>query len=194
MAERGEVVPEAEIRATLGILLNLPPFARSPKLASFLRFVVDEELAGQGNALKAYTIATQALGRGADFDPALDPSVRVEAGRLRRALEECYAQAGAELGVRIRIPVGAYRPHFERPAPEPAVPEEAPIAPPAEPGLPAPPPARIVIAFSPRGQAAVIALLAGILLMLCIEVGLLLSTRHAEADQRQLINATAQAK
>jgi hypothetical protein len=34
----------------------------------------------------AYTIATQALGRGPDFDPSLDPSVRVEAGRLRRAL------------------------------------------------------------------------------------------------------------
>jgi hypothetical protein len=192
MVERGEVVPEPEIRATLDILLNRPPFARSPKLASFLRFVVDEELAGQGNALKAYTIATQALGRGADFDPTLDPSVRVEAGRLRRALDECYAQAGADLGVRIRIPVGAYRPHFERPAPEPAAPAEAPVAPPAEPGLPAPAP--VVVAFSPRGQAAVIALLAGILLMLCIEVGLMLSARQAEADQRQLINATAQAK
>ncbi|WP_407518881.1 hypothetical protein [Methylobacterium oryzisoli] len=202
MAEHGEVVPEAEIRATLDTLLKMPPFARSPKLARFLRFVVEEELAGQGAALKAYTIATQALGRGGEFDPTLDPSVRVEAGRLRRTLDECYARAGADLGVRISVPVGAYRPQFERPAPtlEPPVPAEEPAAPRAAESEPQPvsmplPPARLVVAFSPRGQAAVIALLSGILIMLCIEVGLLIGARHAtRTDQIQLMNAAAQAK
>ncbi|ACA17645.1 hypothetical protein M446_3240 [Methylobacterium sp. 4-46] len=167
MGEAGEQVGDETVRSALDTVLRTPCFARSPKLASFLRFVVEEELAGRGAALKAYTIATRALGRGGDFDPSLDPSVRVEAGRLRRTLEEAHALAGPGLGVRIRIPVGTYRPQFEpvdvpRPVPAAELPEEAV------------PPPRLVIAFSPRGQAAIIALLSGILLLLCIEVGLML--------------------
>lgn len=170
-------IAEAEVRAALDALLRTPPFARSPKLARFLRFVVEEELAGRGAAIKAYTIATQALGRGCDFDPSLDPSVRVEAGRLRRALDEGYARAGRDLGIRIRIPVGSYRPLFEATTlpPEP-VSEAEPAA--EEPLVPlATLPAPVVVAFTPGGQRTIIALLAGILLMLCIEVALMLAGR-----------------
>lgn len=185
MSETEEEVPADRVVAALGVLLQAPPFLRSPKLARFLRFVVEEELAGRGATIKAYTIATQALGRNPDFDPSLDPSVRVEAGRLRRALDDAYAHHAAGLDLRITVPVGGYRPRFEVTDAAPSVPED----PAAPEDLAAPGPGRAptvsevlrptVAGFSPRAQAAVIALLAGILLVLCIDLGLTVSARLA---------------
>ncbi|MET7248090.1 hypothetical protein ABZT49_32545 [Methylobacterium sp. EM32] len=186
MFETEEEVPAGRVVETLEILLRAPPFQRSPKLARFLRFVVEEELAGRGATIKAYTIATQALGRNPDFDPSLDPSVRVEAGRLRRALDDAYAQHPAGLEVRITVPVGGYRPRFGLTDATVSAPED-PVE--AEPGDPPPPVVQdraateasrpAVAGFSPRAQATVIALLAGILLVLCIDLGLTVSARLA---------------
>ncbi|KMO30251.1 hypothetical protein [Methylobacterium aquaticum] len=185
MSETEEAVPAGRVVETLETLLRAPPFQRSTKLARFLRFVVEEELAGRGATIKAYTIATQALGRGPDFDPSLDPSVRVEAGRLRRALDDAYAQHSRGLDVRVTVPVGGYRPRFAAldaiPDAVPATSEETvaePDGPPA-PVAVAQPPRPTVAGFSPRAQAAVIALLAGILLVLCIDLGLTVSARLA---------------
>jgi hypothetical protein len=75
-----------------------------------LRFVVDAALAGQADRIKGYTIGVEAFGRGEDFDPQSDPIVRVEAGRLRRALDNYYA--GAKDPVVIALPVGTYVPTF----------------------------------------------------------------------------------
>ncbi|OAS18336.1 hypothetical protein [Methylobacterium platani] len=179
MSVTEEEVPADRVVEALEILLRAPPFGRSPKLARFLRFVVEEELAGRGATVKAYAIATQALGRGSDFDPSLDPSVRVEAGRLRRALDEVYGQHPDGLAIRITVPVGGYRPRFEileaPPAPvAEATPDVADASEAAERSHAA------VAGFTPRGQAAIIALLAGILLVLCIDLGLTLSARMAE--------------
>ncbi len=89
-------------------------FSKSGQLASFLRFVVQETLAGRGDRIKAYTIATAALGRDDNFDPQIDPIVRVEAGRLRRALRHYYANEGSSDPVVIDLPVGHYTPVFRR--------------------------------------------------------------------------------
>ena len=51
-------------------------------------------------------------GRSESFDPQVDPIVRVEAGRLRRALEHYYLTAGKNDPVRIEIPKGSYIPTF----------------------------------------------------------------------------------
>ncbi len=137
MAETEEAIPADRVVETLETLLRTPPFQRSPKLARFLRFVVEEELAGRGATVKAYTIATQALGRGPDFDASLDPSVRVEAGRLRRVLDDTYAQHPAGLEIRVTVPVGSYRPRFAPIAAAPeaeAVPEPDDIPLPPAPG------------------------------------------------------------
>lgn len=108
-----ETVSAEAVRRSLDGCLRAPAFRRSPKLATFLGYIVEEELAGRGEAIKAYTIATQALRRSSSFDPSNDPSVRVEAGRLRRVLDEVYADEGRNLPVRILVPVGGYRPSFE---------------------------------------------------------------------------------
>ena len=52
------------------------------------------------------------FGRKADFDPILDPIVRVQAGRLRRSLERYYLLTGDAGAIRIELPRGGYAPAF----------------------------------------------------------------------------------
>lgn len=103
---------EDDIRAALARIVAHPLFARSIKLQSFLTYVVEETLAGRAGRLKAYNIATVALGRAESFDPSQDPIVRVEASRLRRALSAYYAGDGAHDAVRIMMNTGSYQPVF----------------------------------------------------------------------------------
>lgn len=106
------------VRAALERIVRSPVLSSSPQLVGFLRFVVEETLAGRGERLKAYTIATDALGRGADFDPQRDPIVRVEAARLRAILARYYAGAGRHDPVIIEVSRGSYVPTFkDRPPP-----------------------------------------------------------------------------
>jgi hypothetical protein len=102
----------ADIYAELERVVAGPCLTKSPQLANFLRFVVEAVLAGNGSRIKGYTIATDALGRDARFDPQADPIVRVEAGRLRRALEHYYANGGSRDPVVIELPRGGYVPVF----------------------------------------------------------------------------------
>lgn len=102
----------AEIRTSLARLLASPSFTKSAQLTNFLRFVVEETLDGRGDRIKAYTIATGALGRDEAFDPQRDPIVRVEAARLRRALRSYYANGGGDDAVHIELPTGTYTPVF----------------------------------------------------------------------------------
>ena len=111
-SESGGGLDPAEVRAALAQLLGSPTFRKSAQLSNFLRFVVEETLAGRGGRMKAYTIATAALGRDEAFDPQSDPIVRVEAARLRRALRAYYANGGADDGVVIELPTGSYAPVF----------------------------------------------------------------------------------
>ena len=72
------------IRAQLDRILTHREFHATDKMRDFLRFVVEEKLAGRASRLKGYTIATRVFARGDDFDAAQDPIVRIQAGRLRR--------------------------------------------------------------------------------------------------------------
>lgn len=103
----------ALIRAGLARVLASDAFRAAPQLSAFLGFIVERAVQGRGPELKGYTIAVEALGRSSDFDPQSDPIVRVEAGRLRRALAQYYAGEGAADPVRISMPVGAYVPAFD---------------------------------------------------------------------------------
>jgi tetratricopeptide (TPR) repeat protein len=112
--DRGEPPTPTEIRAALDRIVASSSIRTSPKLSAFLRFVVEQELAGVSANTKAYTIAVEALGRGPNFDPQTDPIVRVEAGRLRRAIAAYYAGPGADDPVVIDLPRGHYVPTFSR--------------------------------------------------------------------------------
>jgi TolB-like protein len=98
----------AEVRAALERVLASRCFEQAGRSSSFLRFVVEQTLAGQGERLKGYTIAVEVFGRPADFDAQSDPLVRVEAGRLRRRLIEYYADEGRDDPIRLELPRGSY--------------------------------------------------------------------------------------
>ena len=103
---------EDDIRDQLERMLANPEFVATDKLRAFLRFVVEQTLAGHADRLKGFTIAMEVFGRSQDFDAARDPVVRVQAGRLRRAIERYYLVAGRDDPVRIDIPKGGYIPVF----------------------------------------------------------------------------------
>jgi PAS domain S-box-containing protein len=115
-------IEPAEIERDVAALLGHPSMRKAPKLSAFLAYIVQESLAGRGDRLKAYTIATQALGRPADFDPVTDAIVRVEARRLRGVLAAIYGEPGHGHAVRVELPRGHYEPVFRRAAAPPAVP------------------------------------------------------------------------
>jgi hypothetical protein len=105
---RTPVPGDAEIRAQVERILASECFAQTVRAAQFLRYAVDETIAGRGERLKGYTIAVEVFERSADFDPQTDPLVRVEAGRLRRRLIEYYAVEGRNDPVVIELPRGTY--------------------------------------------------------------------------------------
>lgn len=108
LAEPGE----ADIRAQLDRILGSPEFNVPTRVRQFLSYVVEQTLSGQADRIKAYTVALEVFGRDANFDIQNDPVVRIEAGRLRRALERYYLLAGSQDPVLIEIPKGGYVPHF----------------------------------------------------------------------------------
>ena len=101
-----------DVGEELNRVLSSEAFETSDRNRRFLAYVVNEELEGRGDRIKAYNIATSVFGRGADFDPQNDTIVRIEAGRLRRALEHFYLTSGESGHVRISIPTGTYVPSF----------------------------------------------------------------------------------
>jgi PAS domain S-box-containing protein len=117
-----------EIRAALEQMVASESFRTSPRLAAFLRFVIEAALRGESAHLKGYTIAVEALGRSGDFDPQRDPIVRVEAGRLRRVIRHYYAGPGAKDLLVIDVPRGHYIPTFRYRRAEQALPIPSPLA------------------------------------------------------------------
>jgi adenylate cyclase len=103
----------AAVQAALTRVLASESFAASERLRRLLRFLVDEALAGRGNRLKGYRIAVEVFNRDEEFDADTDPLVRIQAGRLRRALDRYYGGDGARDPVRISVPKGGYTPVFQ---------------------------------------------------------------------------------
>src|SRR5690349_11298269 len=101
-----------QVLDALGRVLASDDFIASDRNRRFLSYVVEETLAGRAGKLKGYSIALQVFGRDVSFDPQTDPLVRVEARRLRQALERYYLTSGREDPVRISIPKGGYVPVF----------------------------------------------------------------------------------
>jgi TolB-like protein len=87
-------------------------FDASARNRRFLAYVVGETLQGRASRIKAYTIALAVFERGEEFDPLTDPIVRIEASRLRRAIEHYYLTGGKDDRIRIDIPKGSYVPTF----------------------------------------------------------------------------------
>jgi adenylate cyclase len=109
-----ESIPEVSaVEIQTGRILASKEFDASERNHRFLKYVIEETVAGRGDRIKAYSIATAVFDRGESFDPQTDPIVRIEASRLRRSLERYYLTEGRFDPIRITIPKGSYVPRFE---------------------------------------------------------------------------------
>jgi Malectin domain len=99
-------------REELEAVLASGIFNRAPNLAQVLNYVCARYFEGQGEQIKEYNIAVDALGRPSGFDQKRDSIVRVEAHRLRKRLREYYDTDGADHALEIEIPPGQYAPRF----------------------------------------------------------------------------------
>jgi TolB-like protein/Tfp pilus assembly protein PilF len=106
------MLTDLQVREELQRIVESARFATAGRLPLLLRHLVEATLAGQNERLKESVLGIEFFQRGNDFDPRLDPIVRVEARRLRARLEEFYSGEGASHSVRIEIPRGAYVPVF----------------------------------------------------------------------------------
>jgi len=108
----GQEPDRVAVVAALRRMLDSEEFRASPRSRDFLTYVVTEALAGRGHRLKGRTVARYALGRAKDFDSTTDAAARVQANRLRTAMERYYAGTGTGESLIIDLPRGTYVPAF----------------------------------------------------------------------------------
>lgn len=89
------------LRCVLRRVLGTPGVEGGGRLCAFLSFVIDEEIGNRGDDILGKTVAHDVYGRrsGDTGDP--EYMVRVDTQRLRRRLENYYANSGAKDSVTI---------------------------------------------------------------------------------------------
>jgi TolB-like protein/tetratricopeptide (TPR) repeat protein len=113
-APTSENLSEQEVRTELDRLLRSAPFLQSDRLARFLRFAIENALAGNIDLLKEYVIGTEVYDRKPPYHPSQDSIVRTEARRLRAKLKDYYESEGKQDPVFIYFRPGTYVPLFRR--------------------------------------------------------------------------------
>src|SRR5215471_16290133 len=103
-----------EARAQLQKILKSSLFARSQRMSRFLCFGTEHALKGSSDQVKEYLVGIEVFDRSKDYDPRVDPIVRVEARRLRAKLRAYYSSAGKKDEILIGFPKGAYTAEFRR--------------------------------------------------------------------------------
>jgi hypothetical protein len=71
-----------------------------------------QEALGTDRDLKEYTVGVEAFGKPPDYDPRVDSSVRVQAGKLRQKLEEYYRTQGINDSILVQLPKGRFKLEF----------------------------------------------------------------------------------
>lgn len=102
----------ATCRVEIERICASPEFASSRQLQEFLRYTAEKGLAGATH-IDQVEIATAVLGRGEDFNPIDDASVRKLATQARQRLEQYYTHSGSNSDVVVSIPVRSYVAKFQ---------------------------------------------------------------------------------
>ena len=104
----------ALLRAQIETLVNSPTLHGSESLCKLLRYLAEHAMEHPGTPPKEYQLATEVFGRPADFDPHLDSTIRVQAGRLRVKLAEYYGSLGVSDPIVVELPKGSYALTYHR--------------------------------------------------------------------------------
>ncbi|HVX65143.1 MAG TPA: helix-turn-helix domain-containing protein, partial [Bryobacteraceae bacterium] len=103
---------ESKVLAELEQLVQSRVLRGAESLCKLLRYLVMRALERPGEPIKEYEIATELFGRPSNFDPRVDPAVRVQIGRLRSKLIEYYAGSGSLDELIVELPKGSHTPVF----------------------------------------------------------------------------------
>ena len=110
LAVRPSAIPAATVERQLDRMISSRLFMRSPRLSRFMEYVVGAHLEGRDSEIKEYSVGLEVFDRSEDFDPRVDPIVRVEAGRLRNKIREYYLNDGVADIVLLTLSRRGYRP------------------------------------------------------------------------------------
>jgi hypothetical protein len=89
-------------------------FKASHRSGQFLKYIVDQAIAGHFESLKERVIGIELFGRSPSYDTGEDAIVRVTASDVRKRLLQHYGKDGATSEFRISLPLGAYIPEIAR--------------------------------------------------------------------------------
>lgn len=106
--------PASEAKQALERVLASRSFARAGQLRRLLSYLVETTLAGHDVTLKESVIGVDVFDLPADFDPKIDPVVRMGMRRLRSRLQQYYENDGTRDPIVICLEPGHYAPRFRQ--------------------------------------------------------------------------------
>lgn len=89
-------------------------FRGSHRSGQFLKYVVEQAIAGHFECLKERVIGVELFGRSPSYDTGDDAIVRVTASDVRKRLLQHYGRYGTTSRFRINLPLGSYIPEISR--------------------------------------------------------------------------------
>jgi len=126
----GSNAEKQQVRDQLKRVLASPHFLSSQRYPNLLRFVVEQTLEGQEDALKERLLGIEVFHRAPDYDTNQDPVVRLSAAEVRKRIALYYQHPGHQNELIIGLNPGSYIPYFRPPqlAPDPPAPLRAETA------------------------------------------------------------------
>ena len=112
-------ISQTAIKKELEHVLTSRCFRSRRVLCQLLMYLVEQTISGKSTELNQYTIAVHGLNKSKDFNPMVDPIVRIQAGRLRKQLEDYYATEGRFNALQFILPSGSYVPELVEIKPTP---------------------------------------------------------------------------
>ncbi|WP_188758443.1 hypothetical protein [Edaphobacter acidisoli] len=89
-------------------------FRGSHRSGQFLKYIVEQAIAGRFECLKERVIGVELFGRAPSYDTGEDAIVRVTASDVRKRLLQHYGRYGTTSRFRINLPPGSYIPEITR--------------------------------------------------------------------------------
>jgi len=103
------------VQAQLELLVRDEAFRSSKRSVAFLRYVVEQTLAGQAEQIKERSIGVEVFGRHPTYDTNSDHVVRTAATELRKRLATYYVDPRHRTELRMALLPGSYIPRFTLP-------------------------------------------------------------------------------
>ena len=90
-------------REELERVLSSTALRNADSLRRLLSYLAEAFLNGKARDVKEYTIGRDVMGKPEDYDPRVDASVRVQAGKLRQRIEQYYTSEAPNSSWRIWV-------------------------------------------------------------------------------------------